>query len=157
VALELFVPSKQGNPGFAFPAAPKTHIHYGGETMAGLYITCNGVKLPSPTGHSNSWELLWSANAGRGTDGTFIGDVIAQKQTHSVTWSWITEEDLDLILANLPSKDQGVADIVVSKEYGSTIKSAPLTAYRGSISAETAGVYGGQYYYKTVSTDIIEA
>lgn len=124
--------------------------------MKGLSITCNGVTLPSPTGHSESLELLWSSNTGRGATGDMIGDVITEKQTHRLTWNFLTEAEKELIESSLPTRDQGFASVVIKKAFGTTTKTIPLDAYRGSISAETAGVYGGQYYYRTVSTDIIE-
>lgn len=59
----------------------------------------DNVKMPAPAkeGISESDQLIWSSNAGRTANGTFVGDIIATKKTLSITWNQMTYDELALI------------------------------------------------------------
>lgn len=65
-------------------------------------IFCDGTALPAPAreGLHVTLNRLWSQNAGRNTaTGDFIGDIIAQKYTVSITYDSLTEEEMQQIWA----------------------------------------------------------
>lgn len=66
-------------------------------------LTFDGVAMPPPAkeGIHDSDELLWSSNAGRTADGTFVGDIIGEKQTLEITWNELTNAQFALIKSHI--------------------------------------------------------
>lgn len=66
-----------------------------------LYI--DNVKMPPPAkeGISEADQLIWSSNAGRTANGTFVGDIIATKKTLSITWNQMSYDDFATIKNHL--------------------------------------------------------
>lgn len=114
-------------------------------------IKANGVVLPSPTEISTGDEILWSSNTGRSTDsGKMIGDVIASKQTISIKWEYVTRAEKQLIAHNMPP-----GFFALSLVYGE--EETTITCYRGPFATEDLGFIGdGNYYYRTVSCELVE-
>ncbi len=120
--------------------------------MAILSVKKNGVavELPAPVSISIGSEILWSSNTGRISSGKMIGDVIAQKETLNITWGILTSDQKNLIKNSLVA---GFFPITVN------VDGIPYTiqAYRGTLTSEPIGqLSDGKYYYRTVSTDIVE-
>lgn len=117
----------------------------------GLTIKANGVTLPSPTEISTTDEIIWSSATGRSTSsGKMLGDVIAEKETFSIKWEFLTKAEQKKIKNNLKSGFHPVSFIFDDE-------TVTLTSYRGTITSQHLGYIGdGVYYYKTVSCDIIE-
>lgn len=113
-------------------------------------LQAGGVDLPPPVSISVSDEIIWSSDTGRTLDGTMIGDVIAEKKTLSLKWSWLNESQTALIKARLVSgffpltfRDDGAVQTIET--------------YRGTISKEQAGELGdGNFWYRSVSVDVIQ-
>ena len=63
----------------------------------------DGVAMPPPAkeGINETDQLIWSSNAGRTANGTFVGDIIATKKTLSITWNQMTYDRLALIRSNI--------------------------------------------------------
>ena len=63
----------------------------------------DGVAMPPPAkeGINETDQLIWSSNAGRTANGTFVGDIIATKKTLSITWNQMTYEQLALIQSHI--------------------------------------------------------
>lgn len=63
----------------------------------------DGVAMPPPAkeGINETDQLIWSSNAGRAANGTFVGDIIATKKTLSITWNQMTYDRLALIRSNI--------------------------------------------------------
>lgn len=63
----------------------------------------DNVKMPAPAkeGINETDQLIWSSNAGRTANGTFVGDIIATKKTLSITWNQMTYDQLALIRSNI--------------------------------------------------------
>lgn len=116
-----------------------------------LIIKVNNVVLPSPTEVSTTDEIIWSSNTGRSTaSGKMLGDVIAEKQTFSVKWEYLTKTEQKAIKDNLKSGFHPVSFIFDDE-------TVTIYSYRGTITSQHLGYIGdGHYYYKSVSCDIIE-
>lgn len=66
-----------------------------------LYFDDVAMPAPAKEGISESDQLIWSSNAGRTANGTFVGDIIATKKTLSITWNQMTYDQLALIRSNI--------------------------------------------------------
>ncbi len=112
-------------------------------------IKAGNVLLPSPVEISTGDEIIWSANTGRSSTGKMIGDVIAEKETITVSWGVLTMAEFNLIKTNLRS---GFHPVTV------TIDGVPstITSYRGTLSRELLGTYGGVTYCKSAGVSIIQ-
>lgn len=112
-------------------------------------ISVNGVTLPGCTQMQVDDELIWTSDSGRDLSGLFSGSVIAQKQTVTVTWEFLTQAETALIKEYLCAGFFPVTFRDAGKEI--TIQS-----YRGTLSKVLAGTYGGETFYRTVSCKIIQ-
>ena len=93
----------------------------------GLTIKANGVTLPSPTEISTTDEIIWSSATGRSTSsGKMRGDVIAEKETFSIKWEFLTKAEQKKIKNNLKSGFHPVSFIFDDE-------TVTLTSYRGTI------------------------
>lgn len=116
----------------------------------GEILKSGSIVLPPPSSLSISDEIIWTSDTGRTLSGRMVGDVIAEKKTLSIKWSFLTEEDVKLIKSRLISgffsftfRDDGI-DITID-------------AYRGTLSKEVLGYIGdGYYWYRNVSVDVIQ-
>lgn len=117
----------------------------------GLIIKANGVTLPSPTEISTTNEIIWSSNTGRSTtSGKMLGDVIAEKQTFSIKWGILTKAERQIIVDNMKSGFYPVSFVFDDE-------TVTLNTYRGTITSAMLGYIGdGNFYYKSVSCDVIE-
>lgn len=116
----------------------------------GLIIKANGETLPSPVQITSGEEIIWSNNTGRGDNGKMIGDVIAEKQTFSIKWEFLTKAEKKKIKKNLKAGFFKV-QLIFSDE------TIDLSSYRGTLSSELLGYIGdGICYYKSVACDLIE-
>lgn len=117
----------------------------------GLVLKANGAVLPSPTEISTGNEILWSSNTGRSTEsGKMIGDVIASKKTVSIKWEFITRAEKRVIEQNMPA---GFFAFTLSYDG----EDETMDCYRGPLTTEDLGYIGdGNYYYKSVSCEIVE-
>lgn len=116
----------------------------------GLVIKGNDVILPSPTQISSGEEIIWSSNTGRSDSGKMLGDVVAEKQTFSIKWEFLTKEEKNIIKNNLRAgffKIQLIFD-------DETIQ---LVSYRSTLTSEHLGYIGdGNYYFRSVTCDLVE-
>ncbi len=114
-----------------------------------VVIAANGITLPSPVEISTSDEIIWSSNTGRSSTGKMIGDVVAKKQTINITWGVLTRSQFNTIKNNMSGGFYPFAIIVD----GST---TTITSYRGSLTGEILGTFGGTTYYKDASVSVIQ-
>lgn len=113
-------------------------------------LTAGGVALPAPIKISTADEIIWSSNAGRSSDGTFIGDIIAEKKTLNIEWGILQESELLLIKNNLVS---GFFPITF-RDDGTEVT---ISTYRGTLSKEQIGYLGdGIFWYRSASVSIIQ-
>lgn len=113
-------------------------------------LQAGGIDLPAPTSISANDELIWSSDTGRTLTGKMIGNVVAEKKNVSIKWSMLTEGEVAKIKKNLVRGSFPFR----FRDNGETIT---INAYRGTISKEQLGDIGdGNFYYKSVSVDIIQ-
>lgn len=113
-------------------------------------LRAGGVDLPPPVSMSISDEIIWSSDTGRTLDGTMLGDVIAEKKTISLKWSWLTADQVSLIKGKLVA---GFFSLVFMDDG----MEQTIEVYRGTITKELAGDIGdGNMWYKSVSVDVIQ-
>lgn len=113
-------------------------------------ISANGKELPAPVSLKVDDEIIWSSSTGRALDGTMLGDVVAEKKTLSIEWGCMPESDYLLIKNNM------IAGFfpVTFRDDG---KDVTITSYRATLSKNAIGYLSdGIYWYKTVSTQIIQ-
>lgn len=113
-------------------------------------VTANGnVELPAPVSISIDSEIIWSSNTGRISSGKMIGDVIAEKEKISISWGILSKVEYDTIKNSLTA---GFWPLIVNVD-GEVCR---INAYRGSIKRIPMGFIGDRYYYRSVSTEIVE-
>jgi len=108
-------------------------------------ITANGVAMPSPTQIKVSDEIIWSSNTGRVTDGSMVGDAIAEKTTIAITWEMITE-----------AERSSIKSAMVIGFFPITVLGISITSYRGNIQSDALGIIDGTTYYRTVTVTVIQ-
>lgn len=120
--------------------------------MATFAISIGGTVLPSNVvSLKRSDELLWSEGTGRSaTTGQLAGSVVAQKQTWQVDWGPLTQAEYDRIRSAIGG---GFRALRIELN-GAVVANA--TVYRGTITGDFMGVFGGVAYYEGVSVDLIE-
>lgn len=108
------------------------------------------VALPTPVSISINNEIIWSSNTGRiATSGKMVGDVVANKETVSITWGVLTQAQLNTIETNLPS---GFFEITINLG-----KTHTLTVYRGTLASSYLGkLSDGIHYYTSASVDLVQ-
>jgi hypothetical protein len=120
--------------------------------MAILTSIQNGisVELPAPVSIKVGEEIIWSSNTGRISSGVMVGDVIAEKTNLSISWGILDTNELNSIKSSLVS---GFFPLILN------ISGTPETieCYRGTLSYEPiGGLQDNKYYYRNVSTDLVE-
>lgn len=114
-------------------------------------VTSNGdVELPAPVNISIGSEIIWSSNTGRISTGKMVGDVIAEKETLSISWGILTKEEYNMIKESLKAGYWPVKINVDGDEY-------QIDVYRGTLSRVPMGrLSDGHYYYRSASVEIVE-
>lgn len=118
-----------------------------------IWVKENGiwVQLPAPDEIVINNEIIWSSNTGRSGTGKMIGDVIAEKNTFSISWAGIRRSSEYNMIKN--ALVAGFFPIKVRTDE----ESVELTSYRGTLSARPRGqLADGYYYYDSISVDIVE-
>lgn len=118
--------------------------------MAKKILWSGSTVLPAPVSLTVADEIIWTSDTGRTLSGYMMGDVVAQKKTLSIKWGILTENQMLLIKNTLVPgyfpisfHDDGI-DLTIE-------------SYRGTLTKEHLGNIGdGEYYYKSVSVDIVQ-
>lgn len=116
----------------------------------GEILKSGSTVLPAPTALTVADEIIWTSSTGRTLAGKMVGNVVAEKKNLQIQWNYLTESAVKLIKSKLIAgwfpltfRDDGI-DITIN-------------AYRGTMTKEALGDIGdGNFYYKTVSVDIIQ-
>ena len=115
----------------------------------GVVIKANNVTLPSPVEITASNEIIWSSNTGRGPTGKMVGDVVAEKETFAITWGVLSGAEFNTIKNNLAA---GFLPFSITIDGTTTT----ITQYRGTLTREFLGVFGGVTYYREAQVSIIQ-
>lgn len=116
--------------------------------MITLYV--GDTALPSPVSVQIDDEIIWSSDSGRDLSGLFSGDIVTEKQTLTVSWGILTEQEVLSIKQNLcpgyfPLRFRDVTGDVT------------IESYRGTLSRVPMGDVGdGVQYYKSASCKIVQ-
>lgn len=117
-------------------------------------LSIGSKDLASPVNIETTDEILWSDSTGRSVKtGEMMGAVIATKRTLNITWNFITEGEMSKIKAVMPAGYFGPVKYQTTKN--EAIQTL-IQAYRGNITAVSAGCIGGTHYYSSVKVTIIE-
>lgn len=120
--------------------------------MAILTVTtANGdAELPAPVSISIGSEIIWSSNTGRISTGKMIGDVVAEKETLTISWGILDKTELDLIKNSLKA---GFWPLTINTDG----ESYQINAYRGTLTRTPMGKLGdGRYYFSSANVEIVE-
>ncbi|WAX05256.1 hypothetical protein AC844P1_00045 [Anaerostipes phage AC844P1] len=113
-------------------------------------LSCGGTDLPEPVELSTADEIIWSANTERSSNGTMVGEAIAEKKTLEIKWGILTEAEVKKIKDNLV---KGFFPITF-RDAG---KNHTISVYRGTLTKDHLGYIGdGVYYYKSASVSIVQ-
>lgn len=111
-----------------------------------IEIKANGVVLPSPVSISVNDEIIWSSDTGRTLSGEMVGDIVATKDTVSIQWAWLTNNEMNTIHNAIHN---GKFFPLVIEAIG-----IDITAYRGAITKSPRNV-GTDVFYESASVDFI--
>lgn len=114
-----------------------------------MLLRAGKVNLPAPVSMTVNDEIIWSENTGRTLDGTMVGEAIAEKKTISLKWEWLKEDEVRQLKSSLVTGFFPLTFHDAGRDY-------TLSMYRGTLSKEHAGEVAGEYYYKSVSVDIVQ-
>lgn len=115
-----------------------------------MVLKANGIQLPAPVKIVVNDEIIWSSDTGRSSDGTMLGDVIANKKNITIEWGVLKASEVKIISTNMKA---GFFSFVFEDE-GEQIS---ITGYRATLSKEQIGKLGdGIFYYRTVTTSFIQ-
>lgn len=114
-------------------------------------LQANGVTLPAPISIESTDELIWSENAGRDSNASMVGTVIASKSTFDVEWGILTESQVKSIV------DATTANGFFPLQIRDSGQVTTLTVYRGTIRKQQLGYIGdGDFYYRSVTVSFIQ-
>ena len=115
----------------------------------GISIKAKGTTLPSPTAISAGDEIIWSSDTGRDESGDMVGAVVATKKTFSIEWGVLTEAQFATLRTTLTS---GFFTFQLVTDSTTTT----ITVYRGTLTGELLGTFGGVTYYKNAAATVIQ-
>lgn len=117
--------------------------------MAKKILWSGSTTLPAPTEISVNDEIIWSSNTGRTASGEMVGDVVTEKKDVSIKWGVLEDSEIKLIkkimiagFFPISFRDDGVE--------------LTITTYRGTLTKEQLGWYGGTFFYKSASVSIVQ-
>ena len=110
-----------------------------------LDLYAGGVLMPSPVEVSVDDEILWSEDSGRTLDAEMVADVVAQKKTLTITWGYLTDDQLETIRQYMLAGFFPVSFCGIS-----------ITTYRGTLTSVVAGEFGGEIWHKSASVKVVQ-
>jgi hypothetical protein len=124
-----------------------------GEDMA--FFKVNNIDISQYINSlSFSHEIVWSTNAGRTLDATFVGDIVAKKWKLSVTTIPLKQSESALIQGLL--EQSAFFNVAFIPPNVSTDKITSATFYTSSPAQEIYSYYKDHVRYKQMSFDLIE-
>lgn len=120
--------------------------------MAVLWF--DGKAMPTPSEISVTKEPVWSSNAGRGSTGKFIGDIVCYKFKIQIKWATLSQEQTALINSTITSSAFFDAKFIDPTD--SEGKYTTKTVYAGTPTYPVYSYVDGLPRYKGVAVDLIE-
>lgn len=117
-------------------------------------LKINGVRMPEPKyngGISITKETIWSSNTGRATDGTMVGDIIAEKDKLKITWGPLSGAEVMQI-------NSAISPAFFPVEYKDPGSNAYVTKtfYAGTPTYPVYSYAAGVPQYTGVTVDLVE-
>lgn len=114
-------------------------------------LTIDGVVMPPVKSLTITREPIWSKNAGRGADGTMIGDIIAQKMKLQITFVPLSDEQA-------ASLDAAILPAFFSTKFRNpcTGKMETKTMYAGTPTYPVYSYVNGLPRYQGVGVNLVE-
>lgn len=120
-----------------------------------IRMEINGVQMPTPkvAGIGTKYEKIWSKNTGRTASTRMIGTILSIKQTWSLAWNPLTQEQRDLLLQYCSNADLPFVELTLTEPDGSTRR---MECYFGTPSFDEWDLYGGVWCCCNGKVDAIE-
>lgn len=119
-----------------------------------IYVDGTPLPVPPKDGVSMSREPIWSSNAGRTADCTFVGDIRAWKWNISISWGKLSLDDVAVIRGAFSTLNEPYFNITFTDDAG--IRHTDVKCYSTSPKG-TVQVYQDETgYVSGVSVDIVE-
>ena len=120
-----------------------------------IEMSIDGVVVPSPKvdGISRKSEKIWSKNTGRTASGKMQGTIIGVKNTYSIAWPPLTQEDQELIESLVSDKAVPFHKLRVRRPDGSIWE---MECYFGTPSFTEWTMLAGRWYCSDAKVDAIE-
>ena len=118
-----------------------------------IYI--DGIRLPTlpQDGLNLSREPIWSANAGRTADCTFVGDIIGWKWNGSLSWGRLSFDEAAVIRRAFSSKGKPFFNITFTDDTGTR---QTIRCYSTSPKSAIHVYKGDDGEVESISVDIVE-
>lgn len=113
-----------------------------------------GTVLPMPSTLNIKPEKIWSKNAGRTSDGTFVGDVVAVKQTLHLEWRTMSKSDGATLYSKSVNGDF-MSCTYVDPASGSDAEKT-ITVYAAGPTYNVYSYVDGYPRYTGVALDLVE-
>lgn len=114
-------------------------------------LTIGGAVMPPVKSLTISREPIWSSNAGRGADGTMLGDIVAQKYKLQVVFAPMSDEQAAFL-------DAAILPPFFSVQFKnpSTGEMVTKTMYAGNPSYPVYSYAEGCPRYEGVGVNLVE-
>lgn len=126
--------------------------------MAGITaieLKINGVKVKAPKigGITRKPEKVWSSNTGRTASTRMVGTILGIKTTWSISWPPLTQEEMELIEAQISDASSPFVPVEITLPDGGTEEAE---CYFGTPSFKEWDYIGGQWMCTDGKVDAIE-
>lgn len=123
--------------------------------MASVVVKAGGTSLPGEVvSLARGDELLWSEGTGRSADsGKMAGSVVADKQTWTVGYGPMSNAAYASLRSALDASGFFTLSVKVA---GTELVGSGKTFYRGAVSGELMGVYGGTTWWDKINVKLVE-
>lgn len=120
-----------------------------------IEMTIDGISVPSPkvNGITRKSEKVWSKNTGRTASGKMQGTIVGVKNTYSIAWAPLTQEEQELIESVVSSKSNPFHTLRIRRPDGSIWE---MECYFGTPSFMEWTMLNGQWYCTDAKVDAIE-
>lgn len=124
--------------------------------MAVLWF--NGIEMPDPAlnGITITKEKIWSKNAGRGTAGKMMGDIVAVKYKIQIKWPILSQEETALVDGVLSDESKPFFDMKFKDPKSKTGNYVTKTVYAGTPTYPVYSYVDGLPRYVGVAVDLVE-
>lgn len=123
--------------------------------ITAIELKINGVKVKAPKigGITRKSEKIWSSNTGRAASTRMVGTIKGIKETLSISWPPLTQEERDLIEGEISNASKPFSTLEITEPDGSVLT---IECYFGTPSFKEWDWIGGQWRCTDGKVDAIE-